>query len=187
MRRTPALALLISLLALLGLLAGCGDDGGDESANTTAAPTTETTEEPEVFDPGDYGDDADGEPADDDPDDEPDDDSGATGGCSVDPEETNEASAIGDLIDCVLPDLASAVSGANFQSSGSTAEVFVSGDIDVQEALQVCEVVTAYIEAELTEWDDVVLTITTDTDVVAGETGLPLVTATDGDGSCELF
>jgi hypothetical protein len=175
MRRTNALALLLSLVALLGLLAGCGDDGDDDAAPaTTLAPTT-TTEELEVFDPdaGDSDDDDSGDPSDDD---------GDTGGCSVDPEESNEATIIGDWVDCVQPDLADVVTGANFQGSGGDAEAYVSGDLDVEDALRVCDVVADLFDGVLTEYD-VTITVTTDSDVV-GETGTPLVTGSTP-GTCE--
>jgi hypothetical protein len=174
MRRTWAAVLLV--VAGLSGLAGCGgdDDGGsdgsaqDTAAPTTVAPTTSTEGDGVHFDPGVE------EEAQQDA--EPDDDP-----CTED--SSNEGAIIGDRIDCALPHLADLVGATSMYGQDGHLDVIVSGQLDVAQALEVCEVATAVIATELTSWSDVRLTITADPTVVFGQPPTAIVTAT-GPGTC---
>ena len=164
--RWPA-ALLVVLLAVTSACGG-GDEGtaGEDptSTSTTAASTTSTEGggvhfDPEVEDPEPV------EPVDEDP-------------CTRERPEGNEAATIGDRIDCELPHLVDRVGGTTLLGQDGHLEVIVTGELDVAQALQVCEVAVGVVATELSSWSDVRLTITSDPTVVFGQAPTPLVTAT---------
>ncbi|OWY58669.1 hypothetical protein B7486_78725, partial [cyanobacterium TDX16] len=88
---------------------------------------------------------------------------------------------VGDRIDCALPHLAELVGATTLLGNDGHLEVIVSGDLDVSQAMQVCEVAIGAVATELTSWSDVRLTITSDSTVVVGQAPTPIVTATGVD------